>query len=608
MKTSLIKNKSAWIVFAYDVGSALFAWTIVHALIWGKVSGFSVRQFLFVAIAFTISTKIFRTYASLWKTVSAEDLKRNIYSVLFGSIILLGLEFIANRMAYVARSEAVFYPALTLLITLAGRFFYRQYLLGLRKRNAKKMIIIGGGDGASLFLRENDALNRPYNILGIFDDNKALHGKLLRNNMIVGPIDFLAKENFLYKYPADEVLIAIPSLDKIKLQEIYQKVAKLGLPIKILPSLMELTHGAKFTDLKEIKIEDLLGRDQVIINYEKLAKAYLEKTVLVTGGAGSIGSEICRQLLTNSPPKVLIILDHSEYNLYLIERELSLISRQTKLKFSLTSVMDQCGLSHLFQSNKIDIIFHAAAYKHVPLLEDQPKIAIQNNIIGTKNMVDLSLKHKVERFLLVSTDKAVNPTNVMGATKRIAELYVNAQKNEHTKFMVTRFGNVLGSAGSVVPLFKEQLKKGGPITVTHKDIERYFMTIPEASLLVVLSCAIGTGGETFVLEMGQPVKIVELAEQMIKLSGKKPYVDIDIQFTGLRPGEKMYEELFYTKEELKSSGFDKLLIGRSIHLEREKINGILKTLCTDESKEGLLKVIESLNSCDLLTTQTLYES
>lgn len=602
MKTSLIKNKSAWIVFAYDVCSALLSWAIVHALIWGRISGFAFSQFVFVAIAFTISTKLFRTYASLWKTVSAEDLKRNIYSVILGAAVFFALEFIANRMAYVARSEVVFYPAVTLLITLAGRFFYRQYLLGLRKRNAKKMIIIGGGDGASLFLRENDALNRPYNILGIFDDNKELQGKLLRNNTIVGPIDFLVKESFLSKYPADEILIAIPSLDKIKLQEIYQKVAKLGLPIKILPSLMELTHGAKFMDLKEVKIEDLLGRDQVIINSEKLAKAYLEKTILVTGGAGSIGSEICRQLLAKSPPKVLIILDHSEYNLYLIERELSLISHQTKLKFSLTSVTDQRGLSHLFQSNKIDVIFHAAAYKHVPLLEDQPKMAIQNNIIGTKNMVDLSLQHKVERFLLVSTDKAVNPTNVMGATKRIAELYVNAQKNEHTKFMVTRFGNVLGSAGSVVPLFKEQLKKGGPITVTHKDIERYFMTIPEASLLVVLSCAIGVGGETFVLEMGQAVKIVELAEQMIKLSGKKPYVDIDIQFTGLRPGEKMYEELFYSKEELRASGFDKLLIGQSTHLECEKMDEVLRVLLADENKEGLMKVIESLNKCELIAT------
>ncbi len=231
MKTSLIKNKSAWIVFAYDVCSALLSWAIVHALIWGRISGFAFSQFIFVAIAFTISTKLFRTYASLWKTVSAEDLKRNIYSVILGAAVFFALEFIANRMAYVARSEVVFYPAVTLLITLAGRFFYRQYLLGLRKRNAKKMIIIGGGDGASLFLRENDALNRPYNILGIFDDNKELQGKLLRNNTIVGPIDFLVKESFLSKYPADEILIAIPSLDKLKLQEIYQKVAKLGLPI-----------------------------------------------------------------------------------------------------------------------------------------------------------------------------------------------------------------------------------------------------------------------------------------------------------------------------------------------------------------------------------------
>jgi len=379
-----------------------------------------------------------------------------------------------------------------------------------------------------LFLRENDALNRPYNVLGIFDDNKALHGKLLRNNKIIGPIDFLGKRDFLAKYPANEVLIAIPSLDKIKLQKMYQKASKLGLPVKILPSLMELTHGYKLTDLQEIKIEDLLGRDQVIINSNELDKAYLDKTILVTGGAGSIGSEICRQLLKKSSPKTLIILDHSEYNLYLIEKELSTYPYQAGLRLVLASVTDTKALTQLFEANKIDVVFHAAAYKHVPLLESQPEIAIQNNILGTKQVVDLSLQYKVERFLLVSTDKAVNPTNIMGATKRVAELYVSAQTCKHTKFMVTRFGNVLGSAGSVVPLFKKQLKKGGPITVTHKDIEPYFMTISEASLLVILSCAIGAGGETFVLEMGKAVKIVELAEQIIKLSGKKPYEDINL--------------------------------------------------------------------------------
>ena len=594
MKISLIKNKSAWIVFAYDICSALLSWGIVHALIWEKISCFSFRQFIFVAIAFAISTKLFRTYASLWKTVSAEDLKRNIYSVVLGVIIFFGLEFIANRVGSIARSEVLFYPVLTLLITLAGRFFYRQYLLGVRKKHAKKLIIAGGGDGASLFLRENNVLNRPYNILGIFDDDKSLHGKLLRNNEIIGPIDFLGKRDFLAKYPADEVLIAIPSLDKVKLQALYQKVSKLGLPVKILPSLMELTHGVKLTDLQEIKIEDLLGRDQVTINSNELDKSYLDKTILVTGGAGSIGSEICRQLLKKSSPKTLIILDHSEYNLYLIEKELSAYPYQAELQFILASVTNAEALTQVFEKNKIDVVFHAAAYKHVPLLEDQPKIAIQNNILGTKQVVDLSLEYKIERFLLVSTDKAVNPTNVMGATKRVAELCVNTQKSDHTKFMITRFGNVLDSAGSVVPLFKKQLESGGPITVTHKDIERYFMTIPEASLLVVLSCAIGEGGETFVLEMGKPVKIIELAEQMIKLSGKKPYEQINIEFTGLRPGEKMYEELFYSNEDLRSSGFDKLLIAQSIHLESDKINTMLSLLKTNATKKSLFKIINSL--------------
>ncbi|CAM3513039.1 polysaccharide biosynthesis protein [Paraphotobacterium marinum] len=595
MKISLIKNKSAWIVFAYDIFSAILSWVIVQELVGIKHVGLNILQILFVIIAFSISTKIFRTYASLWKTVSVEDLKSNIYSVIVGAFIFFAIEFIVDRLNTVSRSEVFFFPILTLVISLAGRFFYRQFIASRKKKYEKKLIIIGAGDGASLFLRENNAHNRPYKVLGILDDNKSLHGKKVHNQTIIGPIAMINQKRFLVNYPADEILIAIPSLKRAELQALYQEISKVGLPVKILPSYLDLTNGVKVTDLQEIKIEDLLGRDQIFINSNKLEKSYLHKTILVTGGAGSIGSEICRQLLDKSFPQNLIILDHSEYNLYLIEKEFSNYKGSANLKFVLSSVTDIKALTEVFDNNSIDIVFHAAAYKHVPLLENQPKIAIQNNVIGTKQVVDLSMKYKVERFLLVSTDKAVNPTNVMGATKRVAELYVNAQTSEHTKFMVTRFGNVLGSAGSVVPLFKKQIKQGGPITVTHKNIERFFMTIPEASLLVILSCAIGVGGETFVLEMGKPVKIVELAEQVIKLSGQKPYEDIDIEFTGLRSGEKMYEELFYSKEELKESGYEKLLIGQSTNIKIEKMNEFLSTLKTHPTKDSLLEVVDSLS-------------
>lgn len=601
---SLIRNLGAWCVFCYDLGVAIVAWVIVHTLILERLHVFLLEQFIFITIAFAISIKAFRTYASLWKSISVDDLKRSVYAVILGTSLFFALEFIANRLIYVARSEIIFYPALTLLLMLSGRFFYRQYLLNIRKNHGKKLAIIGAGAGANLFLRENET-SQAYQVVAIFDDDPSLHGKLLRNKSIVGPIRFLKKPDFLNKYAIDEFLIAIPSLNTKTLQKIYTEVSQLHLPIKVMPSLLDLTHGAKVTDLREVRIEELLGRDQVFIHSAKLQQVYNNKVILVTGGAGSIGAEIIRQLLAKSTPRQIIVLDHSEFNLYEIERELSAKQYTTELHFALGSVLDMPLLDTLF-TNGIDIVFHSAAYKHVPLLESQPEIAIQNNIIGTQNVVDLSAKYNIERFLLVSTDKAVNPTNVMGATKRIAELYVNSKKGKKstltnaeiastTEFMVTRFGNVLGSAGSVIPLFKQQLKHGGPITVTDQAIERYFMTIQEASLLVALSGAIGENTQTFVLEMGKPVKIVQLAEQLITLSGKRPYIDIPLEFTGLRPGEKMYEELFYTKENLKQSGYDKLMSAHSATLPYTEIEHILEEIKQYPTKEKLLEIVGKYN-------------
>ena len=604
---SLIRNIGAWCVFCYDLGVALVSWVIVHTLILERLHVFLLEQFIFIIIAFTLSIKVFRTYASLWKSVSVDDLKRSVYAVILGASLFFAFEFIANRLIYVARSEIIFYPALTLLLMLSGRFFYRQYLLNIRKSTGKKLAIIGAGAGANLFLRENE-ISQSYQVVIIFDDNSALHGKLLRNKSIAGPIRLLKKPGFLNKYAIDEFLIAIPSLNTKDLQRIYTEVSQLHLPVKVMPSLLDLTHGAKVTDLREVSIEELLGRDQVFIHSAQLQQIYNNKVVLVTGGAGSIGAEIIRQLLAKSTPRHIIVLDHSEFNLYEIERELSPKKYTTQLRFILGSVLDRALLETCFAQH-IDIVFHSAAYKHVPLLETQPKIAIENNIIGTQNLVDLSAKYNIERFLLVSSDKAVNPTNVMGATKRIAELYVNSQQNtkisdtetikktNKTKFMVTRFGNVLGSTGSVIPLFKEQLKNGGPITVTDKAIERYFMTIQEASLLVALSGAIGQDGETFVLEMGKPVKIIQLAEQLITLSGKRPYVDIAIEFTGLRPGEKMYEELFYSKENLKSSGYQKLMTSSSACLTSIEISNILTEIKQHPTKEKLLEIVGKYKEC-----------
>ncbi|MCF6806981.1 polysaccharide biosynthesis protein [Thiotrichales bacterium 19S9-12] len=593
MKKSLLKNKGAWLVLAYDLSMALLSWVIVHGLTFSSLRQFSATQFLYILIAFSISIKLYRTYASLWKTVSSDDLKRNIYAVILGSILFFVFEFFSNRLVSIARTEVLFYPVFTLMMMLSGRFIYRQYLFKRKVKDAKKLIIIGAGKGAALFLRENESLSSPYQVLAIFDDKPSLHGKIIRGASVIGPTDLLFEKKLLEKFPADEVLIAIPSISSKELRQINRKCLTLSLPIKILPSLMDLARGDRVTDIRNIELEDLLGREPVSIESDKLKLAYDNKTVLVTGGAGSIGSEIIRQLLKESKPKAIIVLDHDEYSLYKLEQELLANQTKSKVLFILANILDQQYIEQIFSNNHIDIVFHAAAYKHVPMLEEQVEIAVKNNVIGTKTIADLSSKYNIERFLLVSTDKAVNPTNVMGATKRVAELYVSSLRSK-TKYVVTRFGNVLGSAGSVIPLFKEQLEKGGPITVTHQDIERYFMMIPEASLLVILSCAIASGGETYVLEMGKPVKIVKLAEQLISLAGKKPYEDIEIIFTGLRKGEKMYEELFYSKEKLNASGYDKLLIGSSTKISEAEIKKLFSKIQIARNNKEILSFIKNL--------------
>ena len=345
------------------------------------------------------------------------------------------------------------------------------------------------------------------------------------------------------------------------MQSIIRKCDKIDCALRILPSIQDTISGkVTVNELREVLIEDLLGRDKVKLDWASIHDGIDKKCVLVTGGGGSIGAELCKQLIKLAPDK-LIVLDHSEYNLYRIEQSLS--ESKISTEFILGNICDLEMVKGIISKFKPNVIFHAAAYKHVPILQRQPYQAIRNNILGTKNMVDLAGKYNCERFVLISTDKAVNPANILGASKRIAEMYTEIQNRKYgTKYMTVRFGNVLDSEGSVVPLFREQIKSGGPVTVTHREITRYFMTIPEACQLIMQASAMGNGGEIFVLDMGEPVKIRFLAEQMIRLSGLMPDVDIDIKFTGLRPGEKMYEELFYDSENRVHTSHKKIFIAK----------------------------------------------
>ena len=409
------------------------------------------------------------------------------------------------------------------------------------------VILIGAGKGGELFIKESKKnLHKTYRIEGILDDNPDLWGRKLWDIKIYGPIKDLIK--LTNSNDIQMIIIAIPSLPKERLLDIITTAEELELQVKVLPSFDNLLIHNQ-TSPEDISIEDLLGRDSVNLDAEEAAKFIKNKVVLITGAGGSIGSEICRQLISLCP-KIIIMVDHCEFNLYEISWELENTLKYTDFLSLLANVSDNEAMASIFKAHQPQIVFHAAAYKHVPLLEKQAKQAIQNNFFGTKNMAELASQYKSEKFILISTDKAVNPTNIMGSTKRMAEIFCqNFSKTSNTSFVTVRFGNVLGSAGSVIPLFKKQLKHGGPLTVTDPEITRFFMSIPEASQLVLQAGAMSMGGEIFVLDMGAPIKILDLAERLISLTGRRPYKDIDIIFTGLRPGEKLYEELFYANEE-----------------------------------------------------------
>jgi FlaA1/EpsC-like NDP-sugar epimerase len=376
-----------------------------------------------------------------------------------------------------------------------------------------------------------------------------------------------------------EVIIAIPSADGNTIKELYELSNQKTVRVKIVPGVYEILNGdVNLSQIREVKVEDLLRRDPVNLKMEEISEYLRDRTVLVTGGGGSIGSEICRQI-ANFNPAEIIIFDINENSTYFLELEMKNKFPHLTITPIIGSIRDKAKLEQVFSEYQPDVVFHAAAHKHVPLMESSPEEAVKNNILGTKKLAETADHYQVKRFVLVSTDKAVNPTNVMGASKRAAEMIIQSMsKKSRTKFMAVRFGNVLGSKGSVIPIFKRQIADGGPLTVTHEDITRYFMTIPEAAQLVIQAGALGQGGEVFILDMGEPVRIKELAEDLITLSGLTPYEDIDIDIIGLRPGEKLYEELLLETEESTATEHERIFINHLDLVEEDKLNSVLNRL------------------------------
>ncbi len=566
----------------------------------------SYKYYVLDASVLVIIFIFLKLYISTWKYASITEL----INIVLGSMFFEAVTFTYKSMLGISmpRSYYIIQFLLILLFVCASRFSYRLLRLTLIKiKSIKKdnnTMLIGAGSASRLLIDEINNNPSGFNnrIRCIIDDDKQKKGTYIKGILVVGNRNEIKK--YCDKYEIKEIIIAIPSISKSKLALIVEECQKTDCNIKIMPSI---TKAMDEKDAKEIvekirplSYEDFLGRDQIVVNNDEIANNITNKVVMVTGGGGSIGSELSRQIATNNP-KELIIFDIYENNAYDIEQELKRNYPNLNLKVVIGSVRDYDRLEYIFKKYKPELIFHAAAHKHVPLMEVSPNEAIKNNCLGTLNVAKLADKYKSEKFVLISTDKAVRPTNVMGATKRICEMIIQSynKKSKNTDYVAVRFGNVLGSNGSVIPLFLKQIENGGPVTVTHKEITRFFMTIPEAVSLVLQASCYAKGGEIFVLDMGKPVKIYDLAKQIIRYKGYEPNVDIKIEITGLRPGEKLYEEILMEEEGLKSTPNKLIHIGKPIDFDNNKFLKKLDNLIKysyenkDDIKEKVQEVVDT---------------
>lgn len=514
----------------------------------------------------------FRLYSSLWRFASVKELFYVIEACLISVVFNMLFYFLKYQPIY--RSYFFIYAVVLFLLTCLSRFSYR-FLRFLYRANShgghmRHTMIIGAGEACNIVMKELE-LSRELDakICCIIDDNSRKHGTYIHGVKVVGDRNTIIEN--AKRYGITEIIVAIPSADKKEQQKILQICQQVpNCELKLLPGVYQLVNGeVTVSKLRNVEIEDLLGREPIQITTEKIGRYVSDKVVLVTGGGGSIGSELCRQIAANGV-KQLIIFDIYENNAYDIQQELKTKYPNLDLVVLIGSVRNGRKVNSLFAKYRPDIVYHAAAHKHVPLMEDSPNEAIKNNVFGTYKVALAADRFKASKFVLISTDKAVNPTNIMGASKRMCEMIIQMFSNHSkTEYVAVRFGNVLGSNGSVIPLFKKQIEAGGPVTVTHPDIIRYFMTIPEAVSLVLQAGASAKGGEIFVLDMGEPVKIVDLAKNLIRLSGYTLGKDIEIKYTGLRPGEKLYEELLMDEEGLQATENELIHIGKPIEFDEE---------------------------------------
>ena len=556
----------------------------------GSVYGQTAWNYLPYSIVITILLFwVFHLYQSLWQYAGTPEIINIFLSCVFSAISQMIIVHMFLKWPY-PRSCYVFFGGFLLACVVASRFFYRAFRTFVEKRTdmakAVNVMVIGAGESANLLIREMKSSSYiQKNALCVIDDFNTRVGSYIHGVKVVGGRDDILEN--VARYDIDEIIIAMPSAPKSQIREILDICKQTKCELKTLPGMYQLVNGdVNVSQLRKVDVIDLLGREQIQVDLDSIMGYVMNKVILVTGGGGSIGSELCRQIAEKNP-KQLIIFDIYENSAYDIQQELIKKYPDLDLKVLIGSVRNTNRVNQIFEKYHPDIVYHAAAHKHVPLMEESPNEAIKNNVLGTWKVADAADKYGTGKFVMISTDKAVNPTNIMGATKRICEMIVQAYNSKSkTEFVAVRFGNVLGSNGSVIPLFKKQIAAGGPVTVTHHDIIRYFMTIPEAVSLVLQAGAYAKGGEIFVLDMGEPVKILDLAKNLIRLSGYIPGEDIKIEFTGLRPGEKLYEEMLMAEEGLKQTKNKLIHIGEPIEFDEEEFFKELEELAV-ESKDEL---------------------
>ena len=578
MNFPIFKNRNFYIMLFGDVFLFILSLILSYLIRFDfKISNQNLSQITYL-LYFVVPIKSicffsFGLYRGMWRYSSISDMINLFKATLFSSFIIVAIILYLHHFRGYSRGVFAIDSLLTFLFTGGFRlsirllyskgFIFRNKALNLLDRGKKKLIIIGAGDAGEMTLREirNNPLSR-YEVIGFVDDSAEKIGRKIHGIPILGSIDMLP--DLVERLSPDELLIAIPSATGKQMRRIVSICEKCNIPYRTLPALSELIDGRiSVKRIRDIGYDDLLRREPVRIEQDAIKRYLHGKRILITGAGGSIGSELCRQIVRFDPER-MILLDASEQNLYEIQTELRYKFGYEKLETFLGNIQYRPTCEGIMEKFRPDIVVHAAAYKHVPLMELNPWEAVFNNICGSKNIMEAAVKYKVKEFIMVSTDKAVRPTNVMGATKRVCELIMHSLNGENgIKMMCVRFGNVIGSSGSVIPLFKKQIEYGGPVTVTHPEVTRYFMTIPEACQLILQAGAIGEGGEIFILDMGEPIKILDIAEDLIRLSGREPYTDIEIRFIGLRPGEKLYEELITKGEGIVRTEHEKIFVIKS---------------------------------------------